>query len=40
MRYIKAQHRGRALPITFHRRQKLNILHPQDPSELRDLIAD
>jgi len=40
MRYIKAQRRGRALPVTFHRPQKLNSLHPQDPSEVRDLIAD
>ena len=40
MRYIKAQHRGRALWITFDRPEKLNILHPQDLSELRDVIAD
>jgi enoyl-CoA hydratase/carnithine racemase len=40
MRYIKAQHRGRALWITFDRPEKLNILHPEDLSELRDVIAD
>ena len=39
MRYIKAQHRGRALRITFDRPEKLNILHPQDLSELRDVIV-
>jgi enoyl-CoA hydratase/carnithine racemase len=40
MRHIKAQHRGRALWITFDRPEKLNILHPEDLSELRDVIAD
>ncbi len=40
MRYIKAQHRGRALWITFDRPEKLNILHPEDLSELRDVIDD
>jgi enoyl-CoA hydratase len=40
MRYITAQHRGRALWITFDRPEKLNILHPADLSELRDVIAD
>jgi enoyl-CoA hydratase len=40
MRYIKAQQRGRALWITFDRPDKLNILHPQDLSELREVIAD
>ncbi len=40
MRYIKADHRGRALWITFDRPEKLNILHPEDLSELRDVIAD
>jgi enoyl-CoA hydratase len=40
MRYIKAEHRGRALWITFDRPEKLNILHPEDLRELRDLIAD
>jgi enoyl-CoA hydratase len=40
MRYIKAQHRGRALWITFDRPEKLNILHPEDLSELRHVIAD
>jgi enoyl-CoA hydratase len=40
MRYIKAQRRGRALWITFNRPDKLNILHPEDLSELRDVIAD
>jgi enoyl-CoA hydratase len=40
MRYIKAQHRGRALWITFDRPEKLNILHPEDLRELRDVIAD
>ena len=39
MRYIKAQHRDRALWITFDRPEKLNILHPEDLSELRDVIA-
>ena len=39
MRYIKAAHRGRALWITFDRPEKLNILHPEDLSELRDVIA-
>ena len=39
MRYIKAQHRGRALWITFDRPDKLNILHPQELSELRDVIT-
>jgi len=40
MRYIKAQHRGRALWITFDRPEKLNILHPEDLSELREVITD
>jgi enoyl-CoA hydratase len=40
VRYIKAQHRGRALWITFDRPEKLNILHPGDLSELRDVIVD
>ena len=40
MRYIKAQHRGSALWITFDRPEKLNILDPEDLSELRDVIAD
>jgi enoyl-CoA hydratase len=40
MRYIKAQRRGRALWITFDRPEKLNILHPEDLSELRHVIAD
>jgi enoyl-CoA hydratase len=40
MRYIKAERRGRALWITFDRPDKLNILHPEDLSELRDVIAD
>jgi enoyl-CoA hydratase/carnithine racemase len=40
MRHIKAQHRGRAIWITFDRPEKLNILHPQDLSELRDVIAN
>ena len=40
MRHIKAQHRGRALWITFDRPEKLNILHSQDLGELRDVIAD
>lgn len=39
MRYIKVQHRGRALRITFDRPEKLNILHPEDLSELRDVVA-
>ena len=39
MQYIKAQRRGRALWITFDRPDKLNILHPEDLSELRDVIA-
>ena len=40
MRYIKAQHRGRALWITFDRPEKLNILHAEDLSELADVITD
>jgi enoyl-CoA hydratase len=40
MRYISAQHRGHALWITFDRPEKLNILHPEDLSELRVVIAD
>lgn len=40
MRYIKAQHRGRALWITFDWPEKLNILHPQDLSGLRDVITN
>jgi enoyl-CoA hydratase len=40
MRYIGAQRRGRALWITFDRPEKLNILHPEDLRELRDVIAD
>jgi enoyl-CoA hydratase len=40
MRYIKAQRRGRALWITFDRPEKLNILHSEDLSELRHVIAD
>ena len=40
MRYINAQHRGNALWITFDRPEKLNILHPEDLSELHDVIAD
>jgi len=39
MRYIKAQRRGRALWITFDRPEKLNILHPEDLSELRDVVV-
>jgi enoyl-CoA hydratase/carnithine racemase len=39
MRYIEAQHRGRALWITFDRPEKLNILHAEDLGELRDVIA-
>jgi enoyl-CoA hydratase len=40
MRYIKAEHRGRALWITFDRPEKLNVVHPEDLSGLRDVIAD
>jgi enoyl-CoA hydratase len=40
MRYIQAQHRGRALWITFDQPEKLNILHPGDLGELRDVITD
>lgn len=40
MRYIKAHRRGHALWITFDRPDKLNIVHPEDLSELRDVIAD
>src|ERR1700752_4423692 len=40
MRYIKAQHRGRALWITFNRPEKLNILHAEDLSELANVITD
>jgi enoyl-CoA hydratase len=39
MRYIKALRRGRALWITFDRQEKLNILHPEDLGELRDVIV-
>jgi enoyl-CoA hydratase len=39
MRYIKALRRGRALWITFDRPEKLNILHPEDLGELRDVIV-
>jgi enoyl-CoA hydratase len=39
MRYIKARRRGQALWITFDRPDKLNIVHPEDLSELRDVIA-
>jgi enoyl-CoA hydratase len=39
MQYIKALRRGRALWITFDRPEKLNILHPEDLGELRDVIA-
>jgi len=39
MQYIKAHRRGRALWITFDRPDKLNIVHPEDLSELRDVIA-
>jgi len=39
MRFIKAQHRGRALWITFDRPEKLNVLHAEDLSELRDVIT-
>jgi len=39
MRYIKAQHRGRALWVTFDRPEKLNIVHAEDLSELRDVIT-
>jgi enoyl-CoA hydratase len=39
MRYIKAEHRGRALWITFDRPEKLNILHAEDLSELSDVVA-
>src|SRR5580658_498154 len=40
MRYIKARLRGRALWITFDRPEKLNVVHPEDLSGLRDVIAD
>jgi enoyl-CoA hydratase len=40
MRYITAQHRGRALWITFDRPEKLNVIHPEDLREFRDVIAD
>jgi enoyl-CoA hydratase len=40
MRYIKAQHLGRALWITFDRPEKLNIVHAEDLTGLRDVIAD
>jgi enoyl-CoA hydratase len=39
MRYIKAEHRGRALWITFDRPEKLNVVHPEDLSGLRDVIT-
>jgi enoyl-CoA hydratase len=40
MRYIRAEQRGRALWITFDRPGKLNILHPEDLSELPAVITD
>jgi enoyl-CoA hydratase len=40
VRYVKTQHRGHTLWVTFDRPEKLNILHPEDLSELRDVIAD
>jgi enoyl-CoA hydratase/carnithine racemase len=39
MRYVEAQHRGSALWITFDRPEKLNVMHPEDLRELRDVIA-
>jgi enoyl-CoA hydratase len=39
MRYIRTQHRGRALWITFDRPEKLNVLHREDLSKLRDVIV-
>lgn len=39
MRYIRAQHRGRALWVTFDRPEKLNVLHPEDLNELREVIT-
>lgn len=39
MRYIDAEQRGRALWITFNRPEKLNVLHPEDLGELRDVIT-
>ena len=39
MRYIRAQHRGRALWVTFDRPEKLNVLHPEDLTGLRDVIT-
>jgi enoyl-CoA hydratase len=40
VRYIQAEHRGRALWITFDRPEKRNILHPEDLAGLRDVIAE
>jgi enoyl-CoA hydratase len=40
VRYIKAQHRGNALWITFDRPEKLNVVHPEDLTELRGVITD
>jgi enoyl-CoA hydratase len=39
MRYIRAERRGHALWIIFDRPGKLNVLHAEDLSELRRLIA-
>jgi enoyl-CoA hydratase/carnithine racemase len=39
MRYIRTEQRGRALWITFDRPDKLNILHPEDLTELPAVIA-
>jgi enoyl-CoA hydratase len=39
MRYIRSERRGHALWITFDRPGKLNVLHAEDLSELRRLIA-
>lgn len=38
-RYVKPRRRGRAVWITFDRPERLNILHPESLSELRDVIA-
>jgi enoyl-CoA hydratase/carnithine racemase len=40
MRYIKAHRRGSALWITLNRPEKLNILHADDLTELRDVVAN
>jgi enoyl-CoA hydratase/carnithine racemase len=40
MRHIRAERRDHVLWITFDRPEKLNVLHAEDLTELRDVIAD